>query len=200
MSTKCPICGFENARGAARCDKCKAWLVQSAELPPPVGSAPAPAVPKSAAAAIDPEMVDEILALVRDGRKIEAIRIFRETTGCGLREAKDAVEAMEAGRQTLSEGRVPPPPATMEENEILELVRAGNIIAAIKLHRERTGDGLKESKEAVEALARAHGIARPQQVGCGGAALMLVVGFVMTVVLGAGLIVFGKVVAAKFGL
>jgi len=199
MSTKCPICGFENARGAARCDKCKAWLVQTAELTTPAAGAATPAVTKSAAAAIDPEMVDEVLALVRDGRKIEAIRIFRETTGCGLREAKDAVEAMEAGRQTFAEGSAPPP-ATMEENEILELVRAGNIIAAIKLHRERTGDGLKDAKDAVEALARAHGIARPQQVGCGGAALMLVVGFVMTVGLGAGLIVFGKVVAAKFGL
>jgi ribosomal protein L7/L12 len=200
MSTKCPICGFENARGAPRCDKCKAWLVQTAELTTPAASAAAPAVAKSAAGAIDPEIVDEVLALVRDGRKIEAIRIFRETTGCGLREAKDAVEAMEAGRQAFSEGGRTPPAATMKENEILELVRGGNIIAAIKLHRERTGDGLKDAKDAVEALARAHGIARPQQVGCGGAALMLVAGFVMTVVLGAGLIVFGKVVAAKFGL
>jgi len=37
----------------------------------------------------------EIERLIRDGRKIEAIKAYRESTGLGLKEAKDAVEAIE---------------------------------------------------------------------------------------------------------
>ena len=44
-----------------------------------------------------------------------------------------------------------PDPAIVDE------IRAGNKIMAIKLWRERTGVGLAEAKDAVEALARSMG-------------------------------------------
>lgn len=37
---------------------------------------------------------DEVVALVRAGRKIEAIKVYREATGAGLVEAKNAVERL----------------------------------------------------------------------------------------------------------
>lgn len=37
----------------------------------------------------------EIEALLRQGRKIQAIKLYRELTGEGLKESKEAVEAME---------------------------------------------------------------------------------------------------------
>jgi large subunit ribosomal protein L7/L12 len=37
----------------------------------------------------------EILDLVRQGRKIEAIKLYRQETGVGLREAKEFVDALE---------------------------------------------------------------------------------------------------------
>jgi large subunit ribosomal protein L7/L12 len=37
----------------------------------------------------------QLTALIRGGRKIEAIKLYRSQTGVGLREAKDAVDAME---------------------------------------------------------------------------------------------------------
>ncbi|GGS41180.1 hypothetical protein [Streptomyces pseudogriseolus] len=37
---------------------------------------------------------DEILALVRDGKQVQAIKLYREATGAGLAEAKQAVDAM----------------------------------------------------------------------------------------------------------
>lgn len=40
----------------------------------------------------------EVRMLVREGRKIEAIKLFRQLTGVGLKEAKDAVESMADGR------------------------------------------------------------------------------------------------------
>ncbi|MGH6651379.1 MAG: ribosomal protein L7/L12 [Sphingopyxis sp.] len=38
---------------------------------------------------------EDILDLIRQNRKIEAIKLMREKTGLGLAEAKDAVEALE---------------------------------------------------------------------------------------------------------
>ncbi|WP_374524414.1 ribosomal protein L7/L12 [Sphingopyxis sp.] len=38
---------------------------------------------------------EELLDLIRRGRKIEAIKHLRDRTGLGLREAKDAIEALE---------------------------------------------------------------------------------------------------------
>ena len=40
---------------------------------------------------------DEILREIRAGRKINAIKLYRERTGVGLQGAKEAVEAMERG-------------------------------------------------------------------------------------------------------
>jgi ribosomal protein L7/L12 len=37
---------------------------------------------------------DEVQALRRDGKTLHAIKLYRERTGVGLKEAKDAVEAM----------------------------------------------------------------------------------------------------------
>jgi hypothetical protein len=38
---------------------------------------------------------EEIRELIRQNRKIDAIKLVRERTGLGLKEAKDAVEALE---------------------------------------------------------------------------------------------------------
>lgn len=37
----------------------------------------------------------EVVALLREGKKIQAIKAYRERTGAGLKEAKDAVETLE---------------------------------------------------------------------------------------------------------
>jgi len=42
------------------------------------------------------------------------------------------------------------------------LLRAGQTIEAIKSLRQRTGMGLKEAKDAIDALERQLGLARPQ--------------------------------------
>ncbi|MFJ7155165.1 ribosomal protein L7/L12 [Streptomyces sp. NPDC101118] len=42
----------------------------------------------------EPAGLDRVRALLRDGKKIEAIKVYRELTGEGLKEAKDAVEKL----------------------------------------------------------------------------------------------------------
>ena len=46
-------------------------------------------------APVTPSGDPEVLALVRERRKIDAIRLVRQRTGLGLKEAKDRVDAME---------------------------------------------------------------------------------------------------------
>lgn len=47
-------------------------------------------------AGIGPAVRAEIEAAIADGHKIEAIKLLRDATGMGLKESRDAVEAMEA--------------------------------------------------------------------------------------------------------
>lgn len=55
-----------------------------------------------------PSLPPDVRSAVQAGRKIDAIRLLREATGLGLKEAKDAVEAFEAGEAppALSPGAV----------------------------------------------------------------------------------------------
>ncbi|MBM4784177.1 MAG: hypothetical protein GQE15_41435 [Archangiaceae bacterium] len=117
--------------------------MERGEAAPVVPTAPAPA--------------SSVQALLREGRKIEAIKLYREQTGLGLKEAKDAVEAMEQGAQALA----PPPLQTprtitsemaVDDAELRGHVTSGRLIEAIKRYRELTGLGLKESKDAIESL------------------------------------------------
>ncbi len=59
-----------------------------------IGALPAPHVSRSP----DPVAMAEITRLVQAGRKIEAIKRYRECCDCGLREAKEAIDAMGDGR------------------------------------------------------------------------------------------------------
>jgi ribosomal protein L7/L12 len=111
-----------------------------------------------------------VLALLRDGRKIEAIKLYRDITGAGLKEAKDAVEALEKGGSLASK----PTASSADDADILELLREGQKIRAIKLYRDKTGAGLANAKNAVEALASTHGIPSSQS-GCGSAVLAAIV-------------------------
>lgn len=43
---------------------------------------------------------EEVAALARAGRKVEAIKLLRSQTGLGLKEAKEAVEKMRGGRES----------------------------------------------------------------------------------------------------
>ena len=99
---------------------------------------------------------EEARLLARQGRKIEAIKIVREKTGLGLKEAKDLVETPGwADTPGSLHAPAPAPPDRMEE--VHALVAANQLINAIKLYRELTGVGLKEAKEAVDAIARERG-------------------------------------------
>jgi len=108
----------------------------------------------------------EVRSLLDQGRKIEAVKLYKDQTGVGLAAAKDAVEAMQAGAN---------PPSDIGDDleaELLRLLGRGEKLAAAKLYKERKGVALLEAKQAVESLATKHGLGM-QRAGCLGALVTL---------------------------
>jgi ribosomal protein L7/L12 len=86
------------------------------------------------------------------GNKIRAIKLYREQTGVGLKEAKHAVEMME--REGGMHAVASDPVQTYEKDDAIEhMLIAGQKINAIKYYRQRTGVGLKEAKDAIDRMA-----------------------------------------------
>lgn len=104
--------------------------------------------------AVPQDVETQIIELLQSGNKIEAIKVYRGATGEGLKESKDAVEAFERGEPLLLSGEpVAPSPSLQSLNEQVRLLLQQNKkIEAIKVYREATGCGLKEAKDAVEAI------------------------------------------------
>ncbi|WP_186307558.1 hypothetical protein [Microbacterium sp. 1.5R] len=122
------------------------------------GRADAPTPPT-----LPPDAVTEIDRLVAADQKVRAIKVYRDHTDVSLREAKNAVErwvVRSAPATTAIPVAAPWPTGaaalrsslpTSAAAEIDRLVAAARPIEAIKLLREHTGLGLKQSKDAIDA-------------------------------------------------
>ena len=112
---------------------------------------------RSARPSISSDPATAIRQLLDAGNKIEAIKIVRQQTNMGLKEAKDYVERLAKDElPVLSDTQASAPSARVApgdmESRILILLAQHQKIEAIKLVREQTGMGLKEAKDYVEAL------------------------------------------------
>jgi ribosomal protein L7/L12 len=151
--SRCPFCERTVAAGTQNCPKCGAALPTDDTAP---RSGHSSGTRPSGSSAVNES---DLLSLLRQGKKIEAIKRYREQTGVGLAEAKSAVEMLE------SSGRLPAAPGsgpdlvgeTDFETTLLRLLERGEKIEAIRQFRAKSRTGLKEAKDAVEALAAQHG-------------------------------------------
>ena len=82
---QCNFCDHDNPAGDNVCAKC------GAELPGAMEREQSPAPEQNPGG-----LEQEVLAILKGGTKIEAIKVYRQRTGVGLKEAKDAVEALAA--------------------------------------------------------------------------------------------------------
>lgn len=105
----------------------------------------------------------DIRALVQAGEKIQAIKLYRERYGVGLNEAKDVIDALADGQPVVfpssvsRSGGATGPPVSLnsgENPEIDNLITGGQKVQAIKLVREQTQLGLKESKDLIDQRER----------------------------------------------
>jgi ribosomal protein L7/L12 len=96
------------------------------------------------------KLLDDIKAEIAAGNVIAAIKLYRDATGVGLAEAKEAVELIAAGKPPPS-GAAPSLSADAMQ-EVSALIAAGRKIEAIKVYRKAAGVDLKDAKDAVDAL------------------------------------------------
>ncbi|MDB5806687.1 MAG: hypothetical protein JWN73_4009 [Betaproteobacteria bacterium] len=108
----------------------------------------------------------QVLDALHRGEMIKATKLLRTATGLGLKEAKDILDAYERGRVV----EVPPPraaapafgaaaqAASAKTEDVVAALRRGSKLGAIALMRQQTGLGLREAKEAVDALEQRSGI------------------------------------------
>lgn len=118
------------------------------------------------------ELREEIVQALRDGQTIVAIKLYREATGAALRDAKLFVEQLQAA---LKSGSAEDAAASGMSDEVLsqivELLRRGAKIPAIKVYREAIPSSLKGAKDAVEQIEREYDIPKARS-GCGATALL----------------------------
>ncbi len=143
----CPSCGapldFDGRSTIVQCKFCKTNVL----------------LPGIQAEAAAPASLEEIRSLARGGNMIEAIRRYRELFDVGLKEAKEAVESLAAGRVVEARVIVSGPLTPEETGRILEkvqnLLRDGNKIEAIRVYREASDVSLARAKEIVERVEAA---------------------------------------------
>lgn len=146
----CPNCGYgltiDGLSATVRCPACASTVLVPPSLLDGDDDAPLPPPPADQAGTLA-----EIEQLVHDGRKIEAIRQFRELFGVSLAEAQEAVERIAA--DDLSSAAAGIPDAAMLFSEIRTAINTQNKIEAIKRLRETHHHiGLKDAKDIVDDM------------------------------------------------
>ena len=106
--------------------------------------------------------MDRITDLLRQGRKLDAIRAYRQLTGGSLQQAYTAIDALERGETPPAASSAAASPEadtplaelrlTDWEREALALIKQQRKLEAIKLVRERTGQDLQTAMETVDRL------------------------------------------------
>jgi hypothetical protein len=105
------------------------------------------------------ELEREVRSLLEQERKIEAVKLYRERTGANLLEAKNAVEAIEAGTTPRSED------GNDLESEVMRHLRKGETLAAVALYSQRKGVSQVDAEQAIELLAAKAGL-QSRRAGC----------------------------------
>ncbi|MFN2196283.1 MAG: hypothetical protein ACK2UW_09195 [Anaerolineales bacterium] len=156
-SLKCPNCGANldfdaGSTPIIRCPYCQSSVIIPAELRTPASGGSSAVRPE---AFFQPDQIAKIQAisrLVHEKKKIEAIKLFREVFGTGLKEAKEAIEQLERGEAVSinipAQGTTNPAEV---EAAIRRYLQDGEKIDAIRFYRETFHQGLKDSKDAIDA-------------------------------------------------
>jgi succinyl-CoA synthetase alpha subunit len=99
---------------------------------------------------LDQDTVDEAQALLRAGRKIEAIKLVRERTGTGLAEAKNIVDAVEQGHWIP----VRPTPGQSLADRSRRMLAQDRAADAVTMVSHETGMTEAEAARFVDCLDR----------------------------------------------
>ncbi|MCU0445164.1 MAG: ribosomal protein L7/L12 [Microscillaceae bacterium] len=106
------------------------------------------------------ELNQQIINLLHQGNKIEAVKLAKESLNLGLKEAKDLVDAIESGQyksELTASAETTSPSGLYSEKfvqQILDLLFKNQKIMAVKLVVETQGLGLREAKDYVDKIEK----------------------------------------------
>jgi ribosomal protein L7/L12 len=115
------------------------WIEQAQRQPPEIDWN----------AASDPEIGDYLSR----GKKIDAIKRYRELTGAGLKEAKDALDYLAAHPQAAGDKKKAPL-LNLQGEGVRDLVEAGKIDEAVEVYAKFAGVDIYSAKDAVAEIQR----------------------------------------------
>ena len=104
------------------------------------------------------QLPKDVIDAINAGNNIEAIKTLRESTGLGLREAKEMLDAYIDGHPIpeIRERSEPVVGRIVLPSNVIAAIQAGQKIQAIKALRESHKLGLREAREMVEAFIDEH--------------------------------------------
>ena len=143
-SLNCPACGapldFDGTSAVVRCKFCGNVSLMPGVL--------------QGREAVPAAFLEEVRRLAGSGNLIEAVRKYRAAYGVGLKEAKEAVEALQAGRliSPSAPGNRSPEELTQAIEAVQRLLEQGKKIEAIKLYRENFDVSLTRATYAIEQI------------------------------------------------
>jgi|CXWL01.1.fsa_nt_gi ribosomal protein L7/L12 len=97
-----------------------------------------------------PASPEEVKRLIDAGEFVEALKQYRQLTGLGLYEAKQAVDRMRISGAWEAPAASAP---VAGDDDVAALVRENKLIEAIKLYQSKHGVDLTTAKQAVDKLA-----------------------------------------------
>lgn len=139
----CPSCNSATSPGTTICRSCGASIPEHPTLPA--------------------DLEQQVRSLLDQGKKIEAVKVYKDRTGFGLKRSKDAVEALQRGCRSPQAAEAD----TDLEGDVLRLLGQGEKIKAVKLYKDRTDATLFDSKQAVDEIAVRNGVT-VEGGGCSG--------------------------------
>lgn len=102
------------------------------------------------------EQKRELQRLIASGDKLEAIKQFRNMADVGLAEAKSFIENLESGGHRSAAHEETPGNIRQAEQAALAAIKQGNLVEAIKRYQQHSKVGLKQAKDAIDALSIMH--------------------------------------------
>jgi ribosomal protein L7/L12 len=94
----------------------------------------------------------DVTALLQAGRKLDAIRLYREQTGSSLQAATGVIKDLERKLDIEDESEIE------HSQDVPTLLRAGRKIDAIRVYREQHGSSLQDATKAINQLEKDLGL------------------------------------------
>jgi ribosomal protein L7/L12 len=163
----CPNCGapLDNIHLGSlivNCKYCHTNVLLPAELSNPIESSIKAAPGDILAHAQDLKLMVE---LARSGKKIEAIKIYREVFDTSLADSKRAIDAIAAGQPVVMPATSPLVTSSLSHTtamqQVAHLYKNVSPLEAIKFYKETYGTSLDDSKVLVEKLVAGELITLP---------------------------------------